>query len=142
MNGHRLPAGLPVILLILGLLLFPCCGAEKEYAGNLVKTYDKAKETGTVGDMKAIGQAITSYQMDNGDCPTAGGIDSLLGQLSPDYLRMGANTDKWGNRLIFNTTPGGYRLVSKGDDGQEGTEDDLVLENGQLKTPSGTGLSF
>ncbi len=142
MNGHRLPAGLPVILLILGLLLFPSCGTEKEYAGNLVKTYDKAKETGTAGDMQAIGKAITLFQMDNGDYPSAGGIDALLGQLNPDYLRMGANTDKWGNRLIYNVRPGGYRLVSKGDDGQEGTEDDLVLENGHLKLPSGTGFSF
>jgi hypothetical protein len=142
MNRHRLLVGLPVVLLITGVLLLGGCGTEKEYAGSLVDTYDKAKETGTAGDMRAIGQALTSYQLDNGEFPSAGGIDTLLGQLSPDYLRMGASTDKWGNPLIYSATPGGYRLVSKGDDGREGTEDDIVLENGQLRTPSGTGLSF
>ena len=44
--------------------------------------------------------------------------------------------------MIYRATPAGYRLVSKGDDGREGTEDDLVLENGRLTTPSGSGLSF
>ena len=142
MSRHRSMRTPPALLLIVGLLLLGACGTEKEYAGSLVNTYDKAKETGTAGDMRAIGQALTSYHQDPGGCPTAGAIDDLPRQLSPDYLRMGGTTDRWGNPLTYSATPAGYRLVSRGDDGREGTEDDLVLENGRLQTPSGGGLSF
>lgn len=138
MKGYRSMAGWPVILLVLGLLFFPACGTEKEYAAGLVSGYDKAKATGTAADMRAIGAALSAYQLDHGDYPMAGGIDTLVQQLSPDYIRMASARDKWGQPFVYSANAMGYRLVSKGDDGREGTEDDLVLEDGRLtKLPPG-----
>jgi hypothetical protein len=143
MNGHRAPAATAATLLLLVLLLCPGCGTEKEYAGNLVKTYDKAKATGTAADMKAIGAALSAYRLDHGDYPSVNGIDGLIAELSPDYLRMAARQDKWGNAFDYSAGVTGYRLVSRGEDGREGTEDDLVLEDGRLTaTPPGFGPAF
>lgn len=135
--------GLSAVLLVLGLILAGGCGTEKEYASGLVGGYDQAKATGTAADMQAIGRALAAYQLDNGDYPSAAGIDALCGQLSPDYMRLGSTADKWGNQFSYSVRGAGYRLVSKGDDGREGTEDDLVLEDGRLtQTSPGIGPSF
>jgi len=139
MNGQRTSA----ILLLFVLLLFPACGTEKEYAGSLVTTFDKAKATGTAADMKAIGAALSAYRLDHGDYPSVSGIDALIAELNPDYLRASVRRDKWGQPFSYNDNATGYRLVSPGEDGREGTEDDLVLEDGRLtKTPPGFGPSF
>jgi len=143
MKVHRFAAGWPAILLFIGLLFCPACGTEKEYAAGLVGGYDKAKATGTAADMKAIGSALAAYQLDYDDYPMASGIDALVQELSPDYIRIASARDKWGQPFVYSASTAGYRLVSKGDDGREGTEDDLVLENGRLtKTPPGFGPSF
>jgi len=139
---HRF-AGVVAAMLVLGLLVAAGCGTEKEYAGNLVETYDKAKATGTAADMKAIGTALSAYRLDHGDYPSAGGIDALAAELSPDYLRIAATRDKWGRPFNYSAGPLGYTLVSTGEDGREGTADDLVLEDGRLtRTPPGFGPSF
>lgn len=143
MNRPRPLYGFSVVLLVMGLLLLGGCGTEKEYASGLVSGYDRAKATGTAADMKAIGSALSAYQLDNGDYPSVSGIDALVKELSPDYLRMASARDKWGQPFGYSASANGYRLVSKGHDGVEGTEDDLVFEDGRLtKTPPGFGPSF
>lgn len=130
-------------LLAAGLLSAVGCGTEKEYAGNLVETYDKARATGTAAEMKVIGTALSAYRLDHGDYPAVSGIDALAAELGPDYLRLAVTQDKWGRPLKYSAGPGRYRLVSTGEDGLEGTADDLVFEDGRLtQAPPGFGPSF
>ncbi len=159
MNRHRPLYGFSAALLVLGLVLLGGCGtgkgnaadAEKEnapdmlqeYASGLVSGYDRAKATGTEGDMKAIGTALAAYQLDNDGYPSVSGIDALMQELSPDYLRIAAAQDKWGHPFEYSSSATGYKLVSIGHDGIKGTEDDLVFEDGRMtQRPPGSGPSF
>ena len=107
MNRPRPLYGLSVVLLVMGLLIAGGCGSGKEqasdtekepagimqeYASGLVSGYDRAKATGTAADMKAIGAALSAYQLDHDDYPRVSGIDALVQALSPDYLRMASAT--------------------------------------------------
>lgn len=143
MNRHRPLYGFSAALLVFGLLFFGGCGTEKEYASNMVSTYDRAKATGTEADMKAIGAALSAYQLDHGDPPSVNGIDALVRELSPDYIRIAAAQDKWGHPFEYSSSSVGYKLVSIGHDGIKGTEDDLVFEDGRMtQRPPGFGPSF
>jgi hypothetical protein len=132
MKNHGFKACWPAALLVIGSLLVFACGTEKEYASSIVSTYDRAKATGTEADMKAIGAALSSYQLDNDDYPSVSGIEALGRELKPDYIRMIPARDKWGHPFEYSSSSLGYKLVSIGHDGIKGTEDDMVFEDGRL----------
>jgi hypothetical protein len=126
------------VLLFLALLLFAGCGEKPgtttgdDYARGLVSGFDRGREVGTAGEMRAVAEAMEAYRIDQGDFPAVGDWEALRQALTPDYARTLAGADRWGNPFRYASQGGGYRLVSCGGDGREGTADDLVLEDGRF----------
>ena len=56
----------------------------------------------------------------------------LMDHLSPAYLGSIIRLDAWSQELSYKGTATAYRLASLGPDGKAGTDDDIILENGQL----------
>lgn len=106
-----------VVVAIIGMLM----GTVGVYAFGRLK---KAKVTDTKMVIKSVEQALVHYQTDNTDaCPK-----SLAELVSQKYLTKDPN-DAWGQPLTFRC-PGeknrdGADIVSRGEDKQEGTADDI-----------------
>lgn len=106
-----------VVVAIIGMLM----GTVGVYAFGRLK---KAKVTDTKMVIKSVEQALVHYQTDNTDaCPK-----SLSELVSQKYLTKEPN-DAWGQPLTFRC-PGeknrdGADIVSRGEDKQEGTADDI-----------------
>lgn len=106
-----------VVVAIIGMLM----GTVGVYAFGRLK---KAKVTDTKMVIKSVEQALVHYQTDNTDaCPK-----SLNDLVSQKYLTK-EPVDAWGQPLTFRC-PGeknrdGADIVSRGEDKQEGTADDI-----------------
>ena len=61
-------------------------------------------------------------------------ITELLDHLSPRYIKSLQRVDLWGKELEYQGSATSYRLISYGPDRKSGTKDDLIIENGALKT--------
>jgi len=61
-------------------------------------------------------------------------ITELLDFLSPRYVKSPQRVDLWGKELEYQGSATSYRLISYGPDRKSGTKDDLIIENGALKT--------
>ena len=116
---------------------------------SIIRHLDEAKVNTTISQMRTIDTALTSYYIKVGCFPTtAQGLEALRtcpGDVDPA---------KWGNQPFFSLKPrdgwrrefiyrspgehnASYDLFSPGNDGQEGTADDLVnweIE-GSVKNP-------
>ncbi len=95
---------------------------------------EKARRT-TVW-LKELADGLSAYQRDRGRYVESNEIAELLDCLSPLYLSTPRRFDWWGKQFVYTGTATGYRLVSAGPDSKPGTSDDLVIENGELKTVS------
>ncbi|MBI3856189.1 MAG: type II secretion system major pseudopilin GspG [Planctomycetes bacterium] len=107
----------------------------------LVGRGEDAKRAAAMADIKAMGTALSTYEVDNGKFPTtAQGLGALLvkpaGTPEPKnwkgpYLQNQTDIpkDPWGNEYVYlcpgSKFPNGFDLVSYGPDGQAGTEDDI-----------------
>jgi Type II secretion system (T2SS), protein G len=91
---------------------------------------EKALRTGA--DLRTIGMALEAYRRDNGSYVSAESGAALMDHLSPAYLSSVIRIDVWAHELSYKGTATAYRLSSLGPDGKSGTDDDIVLENGQL----------
>jgi general secretion pathway protein G len=106
-----------IVVAIIGMLM----GTVTVFAYGRFK---KAKVTDTKMVIKTIQQALVHYQTDNTDsCPK-----SLQDLVTQKYLTK-PPVDAWGQQLSFKC-PGdkdtdGADIVSKGEDKQEGTADDI-----------------
>ena len=61
---------------------------------------------------------------------------ALTDILHPHYMDLLVREDGWGHPIVYQVTgPTTFRLVSPGPDGREGTNDDIVLQNGAAATP-------
>lgn len=59
-----------------------------------------------------------------------------LDQVDKDLAGDMPREDAWGSRFIYRRIRDDlYQLISAGEDGEYGNEDDLVVENGVLKDP-------
>ena len=92
---------------------------------------EKTRRTSAL--LKQFADGISAYKSQRGQFVEADNIGELLDFLSPRYLNAPQRLDLWGEELEFRGSASGYRLVSSGPDRKSGTEDDLVVENGQLK---------
>ncbi len=95
-----------------------------------------SRRKATIAEISHIKTALATFEIDNSRFPTtAEGLDALV-VAPPDldrtwggpYLEM-VPLDKWGHPYVY-TSPGNvdttsFDLVSAGDDGVMGTEDDL-----------------
>jgi predicted transcriptional regulator len=84
--------------------------------------------------MRQIAVGIGAYKNERGQFVEAEEIAKLLDVLTPRYLKTPHRFDLWGEELKYHGSAGGYRLISLGPDRKSGTKDDLILENGELKT--------
>ncbi len=93
---------------------------------NLRSAMDKAKQNKTLADMKAIGNALETYAVDNNTYPK-GLTDANSGMvgtfLSPLYLRTVPAGDGWNNPWHIDTSAAGtqYTVTSYGRDGLPGS---------------------
>ena len=124
------------IISILAMLVVP----------QLLMAYDRGRQRRSVGDMRNLSTALSTYQLDNGGLfPTsAQGMDAL----QPDYY-AGVPDDGWGTSYLYNGINNGcaYLLMGMGSDALIGPdppdpwlgdsfEPDVWLSNGTfLRAP-------
>ncbi len=95
---------------------------------------EKARRTTAL--LQKLAEGLTAYQKERGQFAATDEITELLDYLSPRYLSAAPRFDLWGKQFEYRGSASGYRLSSAGPDGKNGTKDDLVIENGAIKTPA------
>jgi general secretion pathway protein G len=119
---------------------------------NLLAAIQRSKRSRTAADMRAIGTALGSYQVDYNYYPRkSGGTAVQLDKTADDWgiglpkvFYQGSDADAWTTRFYYYTdaTGSGYTLRSYGKDMQEGwkgtTEygSDILFINGMFKAPA------
>lgn len=120
-----------VIIGILGSMVVP----------NLIGNLDKANIQKAISDVSALEGAVIRYKSDNYKYPTTDqGIESLVEEtdieplprrfLDGGYINR-LPEDPWGNQYIL-ISPGEYGkfdILSPGEDGEAGTDDDIGTWN-------------
>lgn len=84
--------------------------------------------------LKEIADGLTAYQHERGRFVETEDMEELLDYLSPRYIPTPYRFDLWGKELKYRGKANKYRLISGGPDGKTGTKDDLVVENGSLRS--------
>jgi hypothetical protein len=105
--------------------------AADRYASGLRRAIDTGKRDKALSVLRAVGSALEQHVIDVSSYPEAPTCQSLSDALS---LRGGQGlppADPWGTPYDCRSRSGGYVLRSAGEDGQQGTEDDLVVEGGE-----------
>jgi len=120
---------LMVVIVILGLL-------AALVAPKFLKRGEEAKVTTTQVQMKNIEQALKLYKLHNSFFPTTDqGLKALVEKPETEPVPKnwkGPYMDKvpkdaWGNEFIYISDGKHFTLISPGPDGEEGTEDDLKV---------------
>lgn len=93
---------------------------------------EKARRTTSL--MQKLTDGLTAYHRERGQYAVTDEIAELLDYLSPHYMSTPIRFDLWGREFDYRGSASGYRLVSAGPDGKKGTADDLVVENGVVKS--------
>ena len=119
-----------VVIVILGVL-------ASMIVPNLMGSKDKADKQKVVSDVIALENALDMYKLDNGSYPsTEQGLEALVTEpsgspeprnYSEDGYIKRLPQDPWGNDYILNN-PGEHGkidILSVGQDGEEGTDDDI-----------------
>lgn len=96
---------------------------------------EKARRTTAL--LNRFAEGLKAYQQANGQYAATDKIGELLDYLSPRYIPLPPRFDLWGKEFDYDGSATGYRLVSAGPDGKKGTKDDLILENGIVKSDIG-----
>lgn len=109
---------------------------------NLAGRQDQAQVTAAKSDLRALGNALELYKLDNFSYPsTEQGLDALVqkpgGFPEPKNWAPGGYvkkvpTDPWGNPYRYISSGDGFQLYTLGADGQEGGEgyaSDLAFED-------------
>jgi ankyrin repeat protein len=112
---------------------------ELPFSGEL----ERSKQTRTVADMRAIGTALGSYQVDFDFFPKYDGTINLQDAGLPQEYYVGAYTDAWGTPFMYISDSDGsqYLLISYGRDqvagatGESEFDADIVYLNGQFVAP-------
>jgi type II secretion system protein G len=113
---------------------------------NLLTAIQRSKRSRTVADMRAIGTALGSYQVDNNIFPvgseTAFSGIAFKGDLSEGLTTSyyeGASKDAWGTDLYYSGNTQGYTLKSYGKDKSTNQDSefnsDIVYVNGAFTSP-------
>ncbi len=96
----------------------------------------REKARRTTGLMQKLAEGLTAYQREHGQYATTDEIAELLDYLSPRFMSTPIRFDLWGREFEYRGSASGYRLYSAGADGKKETGDDLVIENGVVKSDS------
>ena len=92
----------------------------------------KEKALRTTAELRSIATALEAFKRERGHYVAAANSTELIDLLAPRYLPMVIRIDAWSNNLEYKGTTSSYRLASSGPDGKPATDDDIVIENGQL----------
>jgi hypothetical protein len=84
--------------------------------------------------LRNIADGLGAYKSERGQFVEADRVAELLDFLSPRYVKSPQRIDLWGNELEYQGSATKYRLISYGPDRKSGTKDDLIVENGALRT--------
>ena len=141
MTARRTPAFRPATLALLGLCVIALAGcgeSGQEYANSTLNALERGKANGARGDMQVLSAAITSYVTQEGNLPQASDIHELADLLEPTFQRVVKRSDPWGTDYDISIDDTDYTIRSAGTDQQWDTEDDLIVEDGQVtKMPAG-----
>ena len=120
-----------LVLLIITLII----GGVAVMAPNLTNS---ASLTTTRGKVQTLEGCLMSYRSDNGFYPTQQqGLEALIAEPTSEprprfwkqLLKQDGLADGWGRKFVYRNpgkrNPTGYDLVSFGEDGLEGTKDDV-----------------
>jgi general secretion pathway protein G len=90
---------------------------------SLFGALDRSKQRATIADMRAIGNAIEAYVVDNGFLPgDAGGLAALIDEMVPYSTNVLPLHDHWGHDIAYVRQSGNYSVISFGKDGIDGTD--------------------
>ncbi|MDY0296629.1 MAG: prepilin-type N-terminal cleavage/methylation domain-containing protein [Acidobacteriota bacterium] len=91
---------------------------------NLLVALQRSRQTATLNDIRTIGQAVTSYVVDNASVPNISGTVSQLNQpwFNNYYLKTFPTRDGWGFPLRYSAGELTYSVISLGRDGNTGPE--------------------
>ena len=137
-GGVRSMGGFIVLLAVAAL---GCGDSGERAAGQMLDALDRGKITGTKGTMEAIAQGLRTYSVDHSGYPEADSIDALMAELVPAYMRVAVTLDAWGGPISYRGEGDSFTLVSSGQDGNNGTSDDIVMIDGRFETASVSGGS-
>lgn len=84
--------------------------------------------------LQQIADGISAYKNERGQFMETEKFAELLDFLSPRYLKAPRRFDLWGEEFEYRGSASTYRLASHGPDRKSGTKDDLIVENGALRT--------
>ena len=84
--------------------------------------------------LRQIADGLGAYKSDRGQFVESDRIGELLDFLFPRYVKSPQRVDLWGKELEYQGSATSYRLISYGPDRKSGTKDDLIIENGALKS--------
>jgi len=103
---------------------------------------NESKRSQTVADMRALGTALGSYQVDYNVFPAHPEATMVADIELPEEYYLGATTDGWGMPLVYLSDEDGqnYLLISYGKDDVPGYTDsdfdaDIIYMNGQFLAP-------
>jgi len=98
---------------------------------------NRASESGTESDMRSIATALELYSVYNDRYPFSNEGTGLLEDKG--YIKNITEDDLWENQYSYSSDGDGYTYRSFGIDGENGTEDDIVFENGTMIADGGYG---
>lgn len=95
---------------------------------------EKARRTTAL--MQKLADGLAAYQRSSGQYAPTDRMAELMDYLSPRFMSAPIRFDLWGNEFEYRGSARSYQLISAGADGKKGTDDDLILENGEIKFSS------
>ena len=132
-DRRRCSPVLAASLLALGLLASACSESESQtYTDNVVGAMDRTRASDARSRMMAYAHALNDHLNSAGELPEADDIHELKAALVPAHAPRLSVTDPWGNEYSGWCDGSDYELASAGADGEWETEDDVVIENGQV----------
>lgn len=87
---------------------------------NLLTAIQRSKRSRTAADLRAIGTALGSYNVDNNQFPTSADAPALFTMLREQGHYSGSTADGWNNPYIYEGDVNEYTLTSTGKDGSAG----------------------
>jgi type II secretory pathway pseudopilin PulG len=146
--GGRSYAPLVVLLLVVAVV-------AAITVPNLTNAIQRGRQKRTMSELRSLGTAVESYQVDHGYLPQIFGdalsVEVLRPHFVPTYCRELTPRDAWGRPYVWSTMDGvSYTLASRGKDGRPETRlppagattnfnRDIYFSNGQFSIyPEGT----
>ena len=110
---------------------------------NLLTAIQRSKQKRSMADIRAIGTALGSYQVDYNGFPTAAANGNFTRNTLPGGYYNGSTKDGWGNQFGYQATFDAYTMYSSGKDtskqnlapAETGWEMDVIFANGQMVQP-------